>query len=71
MYKVGAELMEIHNDVLTNLQLWDAEKQVHDTAFALAVMLSLTSPENVLNGIINQDAMDFTIGKNICSYYIN
>lgn len=65
MYQVGSKQMEIHNEVLNNLQLWDADETVHDNAFALAVMLSLTSTEDISNGVINQDAMDFTIGKKI------
>lgn len=63
MYQVGPKQIEIHNEVLNNLQLWNDD--VHDNAFALAVMLSLTSTEDISNGVINQDAMDFTIGKKI------
>lgn len=61
MYQVGDDQIEIHNDVLNHLQSMNADEAVHDKAFALGVMLSLTS--DVSDGIVNQDALNFTIGK--------
>lgn len=61
IYEVGQRLIEIRADVIDRLKLWNqTNQQEDDNAFALAILLSITSPEEVLNNtIIGNEAMDF------------
>lgn len=67
MYKIGERLIEIHNDVINKLKLWNTTKQKQDRSldsrFALTIFLSLSTPVSIANGQIDQEVMNFITGK--------
>lgn len=62
-------MIEIHNDVVDKLKLWNTH--VHksnrnlDGRFALAIFLSLTTYESIVDGKIDQEVESFIRGE-IC-----
>lgn len=64
--------MEIHVDVLNQLHFWNSECELgrtrNDFPFALALVLSLTSPEDMSKDGIQRDILDFVFGKLIEVY---
>lgn len=59
--------MEIGHDVIARLQQWNTppsnEYVEMDYQFALALFLSLVSPNEILQNIVDQNVMDFVLGK--------
>lgn len=67
MYKVGNRFIEIHRDVVVNLEQWNADPERHDASmdfrFAMAIYLSLVPSQQISSGEIDQNAMDFVSGN--------
>lgn len=68
IYKVGTRLIEIHANVINKLCSWNTNKSEcedvdKDVSFGLALLLSLVNPDEMFEGCISEEVMDFILGK--------
>lgn len=65
IYQVGGRRVEIRSDVLDQLELWNIQDgnlqnpSQNDYPFALAILLSLTSPDDISKNMVSDDVMEF------------
>lgn len=64
IYQVGGRRVEIRSDVLDQLELWNIQDgnlqnpSQNDYPFALAILLSLTSPDDISKNMVSDDVME-------------
>lgn len=56
--------MEIHEDVLDDLRRYNAvSREADDIAFAVSIIFSLISPDDIVTFGVSEEVMNFAVGK--------
>lgn len=71
VYQIGRRFIEINFDVLDMLEQWNEQNDASsDFTFALTVLLSVLSPDNISTGEFANEAMGFLIGEFVIFFLI-
>lgn len=71
VYQIGRRFIEINFDVLDMLEQWNEQNDASsDFTFALTVLLSVLSLDNISTGEFANEAMGFLIGEFVIFFLI-